>query len=55
MIKTVAVRFRTGGKIYYFAQKDFKVSKGQHVIVETARDYIHTLGGFEKFAEWGLV
>ncbi|MBE5965053.1 MAG: stage 0 sporulation family protein [Lachnospiraceae bacterium] len=37
MIKTVAVRFRTGGKIYYFAQKDFKVSKGQHVIVETAR------------------
>lgn len=25
------------------------------LIVETARDYIHTLGGFEKFAEWGLV
>jgi len=24
-------------------------------IVETARDYIHSLGGFEKFAEWGLV
>ena len=24
-------------------------------IVEMARLYIHTLGGFEKFAEWGLV
>jgi S-adenosylmethionine synthetase len=24
-------------------------------VVEQARLYIHTLGGFEKFAEWGLV
>ena len=24
-------------------------------IVEVARDYIQKLGGFEKFAEWGLV
>ena len=24
-------------------------------IVETARRYIRSLGGFEKFAEWGLV
>lgn len=24
-------------------------------IVETARNYIHNIGGFEKFAEWGLV
>ena len=24
-------------------------------IVEQARLYIHTIGGFEKFAEWGLV
>ena len=24
-------------------------------IVERARLYIHTLGGFEKFAEWGLI
>ena len=24
-------------------------------IVETAREYIKGLGGFEKFAEWGLV
>lgn len=25
------------------------------VIVETARKYINDLGGFEKFAEWGLI
>ena len=24
-------------------------------IVETARDYINCIGGFEKFAEWGLI
>ena len=24
-------------------------------IVETARKYIKEIGGFEKFAEWGLV
>lgn len=24
-------------------------------IVEIARQYIKTIGGFEKFAEWGLV
>ena len=29
------------------------VSYGE--IVETAREYIHQVGGFEKFAEWGLV
>ena len=24
-------------------------------IVETAREYIRSIGGFEKFAEWGLL
>ena len=24
-------------------------------IVEIARNYIHSVGGFERFAEWGLV
>ena len=24
-------------------------------IVEICRDYIRSVGGFEKFAEWGLV
>lgn len=26
-----------------------------NVVVETARDYIKACGGFEKFAEWGLI
>ena len=30
-----------------------KTSYGE--IVETTREYIGRLGGFEKFAEWGLV
>ncbi len=37
MIKVIGVRFRTAGKIYYFDPKDFNVSVGDHVIVETAR------------------
>lgn len=26
-----------------------------YTIVEVARDYIKSIGGFEKFAEWGLL
>lgn len=37
MATVVGVRFRTVGKIYYFDPKDFEVSRGTHVIVETAR------------------
>ena len=37
MVKVIGVRFRTAGKIYYFDPKDFQVSAGDHVIVETAR------------------
>jgi len=37
MIKIIGVRFRNGGKIYYFNPKDFNVSAGMNVIVETAR------------------
>ena len=37
MAKIVGVRFQTAGKIYYFDPKDYKVSRGTHVIVETAR------------------
>ena len=35
-VKVVGVRFRTAGKIYYFAPGDFDLSRGKHVIVETA-------------------
>ncbi|MDI9242230.1 PSP1 domain-containing protein [Fusibacillus kribbianus] len=37
MTKVIGVRFRTAGKIYFFAPSDLKIKKGQNVIVETAR------------------
>ncbi len=37
MTKVIGVRFRTAGKIYYFDPVKFRVGKGDHVIVETAR------------------
>jgi len=37
MIKVVGVRFRTAGKIYYFAPGDIEVKNNDGVIVETAR------------------
>ena len=37
MTKVIGVRFRTAGKIYFFAPGDLKLTKGQDVIVETAR------------------
>ena len=33
----------------------FPITMAFAEIVEKARLYIHTLGGFEKFAEWGLI
>ena len=37
MTKVIGVRFRTAGKIYYFAPGKFHLKKQDHVIVETAR------------------
>ena len=37
MVKIIGVIFRNVGKIYYFNPKNFQVSPGEHVIVETAR------------------
>ena len=37
MIKVVGVRFKKAGKIYYFDPSDFKINKGDSLIVETAR------------------
>lgn len=33
----VGIRFRTGGKVYFFDPGDHKIKRGSHVIVETAR------------------
>lgn len=37
MTKVVGVRFKKGGKIYYFDPQDFCVNVGEHVVVETSR------------------
>ena len=37
MTKVIGVRFRSAGKIYYFAPGKLKIKKQDHVIVETAR------------------
>lgn len=37
MTKVIGVRFRTAGKIYFFAPGQLNISQGDHVIVETAR------------------
>lgn len=37
MVKVIGVRFRSVGKIYYFDPQGMNISRGQHVIVETAR------------------
>ena len=37
MTKVIGVRFRTAGKIYFFAPGEFDIKRGSHVIVETAR------------------
>ena len=37
MIRVIGVRFRTAGKIYYFAPGKLNVKRNDHVIVETAR------------------
>ncbi len=36
-IEVVGIKFRGGGKIYYFSPKDVKLEKGEHAIVETVR------------------
>lgn len=37
MTKVIGVRFRTAGKIYFFAPGKFEITQGDNVIVETAR------------------
>lgn len=37
MTEVIGVRFRTAGKVYYFAPGDITFNRGEHAIVETAR------------------
>ena len=48
MIKVISVRFRTGGKIYFFDPLEFEIKKGQHVIVETARGMVSDIREVEE-------
>lgn len=47
MTVIIGVRFRKGGKIYYFGPRDYDIHVGDHVIVETARgvEYGHVVLG----------
>ena len=37
MVNVIGVRFKEGGKIYFFDPADFEIVKGDYVIVDTAR------------------
>ena len=37
MVKIIGIRFRSGGKVYYFDPKDMEFCRGSYAIVETAR------------------
>ena len=45
-VTVIGVRFRTAGRIYYFDPGDFELTRGNHVIVETARglEYGYVVG-----------
>jgi cell fate regulator YaaT (PSP1 superfamily) len=52
MIKVIGIKFRSGGKMYYFDPLDFEVKTGDNVIVETARGVeFGTAAGEIKFVE----
>lgn len=57
MTKVVGVRFRSAGKIYYFAPENYDIEVGQHVIVETARgvEYGTVVIGIREVSEESLV
>ena len=53
MVTVVGVRFRTAGKVYYFAPGEYLIRRGDHVIVETARgiEYGQVVGGLMEVEE----
>lgn len=57
MIDVVGVRFKKAGKIYYFDPLEFKLSKGDNVIVETARglEYGQVVLDIKKVADEEIV
>lgn len=53
MVKVVGVRFRTAGKVYFFEPLRFRIRRGDHVIVETARgvEYGTVVGNIKEVSE----
>ena len=57
MIKVIGVRFRTAGKVYFFAPAGMEINTGDHVIVETARgiEFGHVVLGSREVDESKVV
>ena len=57
MTKVIGVRFRTAGKIYFFAPGNLDIKRGDNVIVETARgvEYGRVVSGPKEVKEKDVV
>lgn len=57
MTRVIGVRFRTAGKIYFFAPGEFDVKRGSHVIVETARgiEYGTVVGDIKEIEDEDVI
>ncbi|MCI8660697.1 MAG: stage 0 sporulation family protein [Lachnospiraceae bacterium] len=57
MITVIGVRFRSGGKIYYFSPGDMEIHSGDNVIVETARgvEYGYVVLGNRQVEEENVI
>lgn len=57
MIKVIGVRFRTAGKVYYFAPGTLDIKAGDKVIVETARgvEFGHVVTGIKEVKDESIM
>lgn len=57
MVKVIGVRFKKAGKIYYFGPDEYKIKKGDFVIVETARgiEFGECVIGIKEIPEESIV
>ena len=57
MTKIIGVRFKPGGKMYFFDPLDFDIRRGMHVVVETSRgvEYGEVIMGVNEVSEKTIV
>lgn len=57
MTKVIGVRFKAGGKVYFFSPGELEIEKGQYVVVETARgtECGEVMQGLHEVAEEAIV